>query len=134
MFSPSPVYNYAVYQHISCELYNDHMRQNRLPPEAAELVARRFRPLSDPTRLRILDLLRRQDEASVGEIAELVGGSQQNVSKHLGALHAEGFVSRRKRGTSSIYRIADPGVHQICDGISAGIETQPVARGAPLPG
>ena len=100
------------------------MKQSRLTPEAAELIARRFRALSDPTRLRILDLLRRQDEASVGEIAELVGGSQQNVSKHLGALHAEGFVSRRKRGTSSIYRITDPGVHQICDGISAGIEAQ----------
>jgi DNA-binding transcriptional ArsR family regulator len=100
------------------------MRSTPVTPEAAELIARRFRALSDPTRLRILDLLRRQDEASVGEIAELVGGSQQNVSKHLGALHAEGFVSRRKQGTSAMYRIADPGVHQICDGISAGIESQ----------
>jgi ArsR family transcriptional regulator len=100
------------------------MRKGSLTPEAAELIARRFRALSDPTRLRILDILRSQDEASVGELAELVGGSQQNVSKHLSALHSEGFVSRRKRGTSSIYRIADPGVHQICDGISAGIETQ----------
>jgi ArsR family transcriptional regulator len=100
------------------------MRQTRLTPEAAELIARRFRALSDPTRLRILDALRRQDEASVGEIAELVGGSQQNVSNHHGALHAEGYVSLRKRGTRSIYRIAHPGVHQICDGISAGIEAQ----------
>src|ERR1044072_6372023 len=100
------------------------MGQSRLTPEAAELIARRFHALSDPTRQRILDILRRQDEASVGELAELVGGSQQNVSKHLGALHAEGFDSRNKRGTSSIYRITDPGVHQICDGISAGIEAQ----------
>jgi ArsR family transcriptional regulator len=110
------------------------MRQSRLTPEAAELIARRFRALSDPTRLRILDLLRSQDEASVGEIAELVGGSQQNVSKHLSALHAEGFVSRSKRGTSSIYRITDPGVHQICDGISAGIEAQLTAMEAALSG
>jgi ArsR family transcriptional regulator len=110
------------------------MRQSRLTPEAAELIARRFRALSDPTRLRILDLLRSQDEASVGEIAELVGGSQQNVSKHLAALHAEGFVSRSKRGTSSIYRITDPGVHQICDGISAGIEAQLTAMEAALSG
>jgi ArsR family transcriptional regulator len=108
------------------------MRSTPVTPEAAELVARRFRALSDPTRLRILDLLRRQDEASVGEIAELVGGSQQNVSKHLGALHAEGFVARRKQGTSAMYRIADPGVHQICDGISAGIESQLAAMEAAL--
>ncbi|HZO05867.1 MAG TPA: metalloregulator ArsR/SmtB family transcription factor [Solirubrobacterales bacterium] len=100
------------------------MQPTDLNPEAAELIARRFRALADPTRLRILNLLRNQDEASVGEIATKVGGSQQNVSKHLAALHAEGFVARRKQGTSSIYRIGDPGVHQICDGISAGIEAQ----------
>jgi ArsR family transcriptional regulator len=95
-----------------------------LNPDAAELIARRFRALSDPTRLRILDLLRNRDEASVGEITEELGTSQQNVSKHLSALHAEGFVSRRKRGTSSLYRIADPGVHEICDGISTGISSK----------
>ncbi|HET7416780.1 MAG TPA: metalloregulator ArsR/SmtB family transcription factor [Solirubrobacterales bacterium] len=95
-----------------------------LNPEAAELIARRFRALSDPTRLRILDLLRNQDEASVGEITEHLGTSQQNVSKHLSALLAEGFVTRRKRGTSSLYRISDPGVHEICDGISAGIASK----------
>jgi DNA-binding transcriptional ArsR family regulator len=98
--------------------------QNPLNPEAAELIARRFRALSDPTRLRILDYLRNDDEASVGELTQVLGTSQQNVSKHLAALHAEGFVSRRKRGTSSLYRITDPGVHEICDGISAGIATK----------
>jgi DNA-binding transcriptional ArsR family regulator len=95
-----------------------------LNPEAAELIARRFRALADPTRLRILDLLRNQDEASVGEITEALGTSQQNVSKHLSALLAEGFVARRKRGTSALYRIADPGVHELCDGVCAGIAAQ----------
>jgi DNA-binding transcriptional ArsR family regulator len=95
-----------------------------LNSEAAELIARRFRALADPTRLRILDHLRNNEEASVGEITETLGASQQNVSKHLSALLAEGFVARRKRGTSSLYRIADPGVHELCDGVCAGIETQ----------
>ena len=45
------------------------------------------------------------EESSVGELTEILGTSQQNVSKHLSALHAEGFVSRRKRGTSSLCRI-----------------------------
>jgi len=98
--------------------------QSPLNPEAAELVARRFRALADPTRLRILDHLRNHEEASVGEITEALGASQQNVSKHLSALHGEGFVARRKRGTSSLYRIADPGVHELCDGVTAGIESQ----------
>ncbi|HEX7278350.1 MAG TPA: metalloregulator ArsR/SmtB family transcription factor [Solirubrobacterales bacterium] len=95
-----------------------------LGPAAAELIARRFRALSDPTRLRILDHLRSHEEASVGELTEAIGTSQQNASKHLSALLAEGFVARRKRGTSSLYRIADPGVHELCDGVSAGIEAQ----------
>lgn len=78
-----------------------------LSHEAAELIAQRFRALAEPTRLRILDLLRRQGETSVGEIAARVGGSQQNVSKHLSILRAERFLARRKHGTSSLYRIAD---------------------------
>ena len=98
--------------------------QSPLNPEAAELVARRFRALADPTRLRILDHLRNTDEASVGEITEALGASQQNVSKHLSALLAENFVARRKSGTSSLYRIADPGVHELCDGVTAGIASQ----------
>ena len=102
--------------------------------EAAELIARRFLALSDPLRLRIVDLLRARGEASVRELTEALGSSQQNVSKHLATLHAEGFVSRRKQGTSSIYSIADPGVHQICDGISAGIESQLAAMEAALAG
>jgi DNA-binding transcriptional ArsR family regulator len=103
-----------------------------LNPDAAELVARRFRALADPTRLRILDHLRTHDEASVGEITDALGASQQNVSKHLSALHAEGFVARRKRGTSSLCRIADPGVHELCDGVTAGIESQLAALEAVL--
>lgn len=102
---------------------NKHV-QSPLNPDAAELIARRFRALADPTRLRILDHLRNHEEASVGEITEALGASQQNVSKHLSALHAEGFVARRKRGTSSLYRIADPGVHELCDGVTAGIASQ----------
>lgn len=95
-----------------------------LENDAAELIARRFRALADPTRLRILDLLRRQEEAAVGEMTELLGGSQQNISKHLAALHAEGFLSRRKRGTSTLYRISDPAVLELCDRVCAGIESQ----------
>jgi DNA-binding transcriptional ArsR family regulator len=106
--------------------------QSPLNREAAELIARRFHALADPTRLRILDLLRTEEEASVGEIAEALGASQQNVSKHLSALLAEGFVARRKQATSSLYRISDPAVHELCDGVCAGIEAQLAAAGEAL--
>ncbi len=103
-----------------------------LTADAAELIARRFLALSDPTRLRIVDLLRTREEASVRELTEALGTSQQNVSKHLATLHAEGFVSRRKQGTSSIYAIADTSVFDLCEQVCGGIEAQLAAVGEAL--
>lgn len=103
-----------------------------LTPDAAELIARRFLALSDPTRLRIVDLLRTRGEASVRGLTEALGTSQQNVSKHLATLHAEGFVSRHKQGTSSIYAIADPSVFDLCEQVCGGIEAQLAAVGQAL--
>jgi len=110
------------------------MMQSPLQPDAADLIAGRFRALADPTRLRIVDQLRRNEELSVGELTEALGTSQQNVSKHLGALRAEGFVARRKAGTSSLYRIADPAVLELCDGLCAAMESQLEALGSVLTG
>jgi DNA-binding transcriptional ArsR family regulator len=81
-----------------------------LDPVRAELIAERFRALGDPTRLLILDHLGRHGEAAVGELAAQVGASQQNASKHLAVLRFARIVSRRKLGTRSLYRIADPAV------------------------
>lgn len=86
----------------------------RLSPVIAALLARRFRALGDPTRLRILDLLH-SGELSVGEISAAVEASQQNTSKHLRVLSTDGFVTRRKLGTRSLYGLGDPEVRGICD-------------------
>jgi len=110
------------------------MMQSPLQPDAADLIAGRFQALADPTRLRILDQLRRHDELSVGELTEALGTSQQNVSKHLGALRSEGFVARRKAGTSSLYRIADPAVLELCDRLCEAMESQLAALGSVLTG
>jgi len=110
------------------------MMQSPLQPGAADLIAGRFRALADPTRLRIVDQLRRNEELSVGELTEALGTSQQNVSKHLGALRAEGFVSRRKAGTSSLYRIADPAVLELCDRLCEAMESQLTTLGSVLAG
>jgi len=108
--------------------------QSPLNSDAAELIARRFLALSDPTRLRIIDVLRCRGESSVRELTDELGASQQNVSKHLATLHAEGFVSRRKQGTSSIYAIADPSVLELCERVCGGIEDQLEELGAALRG
>ena len=66
-----------------------------LPDELAELIARRFRVIGEPMRIRLLDRLR-EGEASVNELTEALGASQQNVSKHLAVLAEAGILGRRK--------------------------------------
>lgn len=94
-----------------------------LPEPLIELVAERFRVLGEPMRLRLLDRLREGD-ATVGELQEALGASQQNVSKHLGVLHGAGIVSRAKEGTSVRYAIADDTVFALCEQVCGGLQRQ----------
>jgi ArsR family transcriptional regulator len=57
-----------------------------------------FAALADPTRLRIVSLLRAM-ELSVGEIAQALGQSQPRVSRHVKILADAGIVERRKEGS-----------------------------------
>ena len=86
-----------------------------------ELIAERFRVIGEPTRIRILERLQ-AGEASVQELAECVGGSQQNVSKHLSLLARVGIVGRRKVGTFAYYRITDESVLVMCEQICGAVE------------
>lgn len=92
----------------------------KLPPEALEYVAKYFRSLSEPTRLRILNTLG-TGELSVGEIAEQVDSSIANVSRHLAQMAQHGLVARQSRGNSAFYRVADPAVQELCDLVCGSI-------------
>jgi len=94
-----------------------------LPDELIELIAQRFRVLGEPMRIKLLDRLR-EGEATVGELHEALGASQQNVSKHLGVLLAAGMVSRKKAGTSARYGIADESVFELCEHVCGGLRRQ----------
>ena len=85
-----------------------------LDEHALALVARYFAALSVPARLRILNHLR-DGERNVGEITAATGGTQANVSKHLGVLAQIGLVAKSQRGTSAYYRFADDTVYRLCD-------------------
>jgi DNA-binding transcriptional ArsR family regulator len=80
----------------------------RIPdaPHRGDLVARYFRALSDPTRLRVLELLQ-QEELSVGELVERLGVAQPQVSNHLACLRWCGFVSSRREGRLVLNTVAD---------------------------
>ena len=78
-----------------------------------ELIARRFRTLGEPLRLRILQELE-AGEVSVGDLVDALDGNQPNISKHLQILFDAGLVSRRREGTSIYYAISDPMIFKLC--------------------
>jgi ArsR family transcriptional regulator len=77
--------------------------------EAADLAARFFRVLGDPTRLRLLSLLLDAPigECSVGELVAALDVPQSRVSTHLGCLRWCGLVQARREGKQVYYRVAD---------------------------
>jgi DNA-binding transcriptional ArsR family regulator len=94
-----------------------------LPDDLAELIARRFQMLAEPTRIKLLDRLR-EGEANVNELSEGLGASQQNVSKHLAMLAEVGMLARRKEGNHVYYRIADEGVFALCEQVCGSVQEQ----------
>ena len=80
----------------------------RLPeePSRVDLIAKYFRTLGDPTRLRVLELVN-EEERSVGEIVETLGLAQPKVSNHLACLRWCGFVATRREHRTVYYRVAD---------------------------
>lgn len=81
----------------------------------AELYARFFRVLSDPTRVRLLHLLLEAPEAgrTVGELVAAIGAPQGRISTHLGCLRWCGLVQPYREGKYVYYRITDPRVREI---------------------
>jgi DNA-binding transcriptional ArsR family regulator len=92
-----------------------------LPDDLVDQVARRFRVIGEPARIRLLDRLRDGD-ATVGELTAVSGSTQQNVSKHLAVLHDAGIVHRTKLGTSVRYGIADPTVFALCEIVCGDVQ------------
>jgi DNA-binding transcriptional ArsR family regulator len=94
-----------------------------LPDDLVELIARRFRAVGEPMRIKLLDQLRDR-EATVGGLSEAVGASQQNVSKHLAVLAEVGILGRRKDGNRVYYRIVDEGVLSLCEHVCGSLQQQ----------
>lgn len=92
-----------------------------LGKDTLSLVAERFKVLSDPLRLQILQELR-LGERSVNEIVEATGAAQANVSRHLQILARARIVDRRKQGLHAFYRVADPTVLDLCAVVCNGLE------------
>lgn len=91
--------------------------------EVFESVARYFSVLGEPTRLRILHALCREEKC-VNDIIKVTGLAQANVSRHLGLMYQAGLLARRREGTQIFYRVADPMYVELCRTVT----TQVVGR------
>ena len=91
-----------------------------LPEPLVELIAQRFRVIGEPTRIRILDALR-DGPLTVNELTAALGGTQQNVSKHVGVLAQAGIVDRARAGNHVRCSIADPSVFELCEIVCGGL-------------
>jgi ArsR family transcriptional regulator len=75
----------------------------------AERLARIFKALGDPTRVRLVSLIaaHRDGEACVCDLTQPVGLSQPTVSHHLKQLVDAGLITREQRGKWAYYRVVD---------------------------
>jgi ArsR family transcriptional regulator len=74
---------------------------------ASEILQKIFKTLADPTRIRILFLLERE-ELAVQELMEVLEMAQSRVSRHLGILREAGLLQDRRDGTFVLYRFIPP--------------------------
>lgn len=88
--------------------------------ELMELIAARFRVLSEPMRLKVLNALG-EEELNVNELVAATGSGQANISKHLGIMFKEGLVTRRKEGLNTFYAVADKKIFEMCETVCASL-------------
>ena len=98
-------------------------KNGKLGDAQLRAVADLFAVLSEPTRLRILQMLQ-DGPASVGEIVETLGIKQANASKQLGTLYQAGVLGREKEGNTVRYSIAMPLVFDLCGLVCNGLRRE----------
>lgn len=85
-----------------------------LTPDEAERIARTFKALGDPTRVRLLSLIAASGdgEACICDLTEPVGLSQPTVSHHMKLLVDAGLATREQRGRWAYYRVVTDALEQ----------------------
>ncbi|MDF1551451.1 MAG: metalloregulator ArsR/SmtB family transcription factor [Deferrisomatales bacterium] len=92
-------------------------------PRRAEIL----KAIAHPTRIAILELLRRGEEC-VCRICPELEGSQPNTSKHLATMKAAGILESRQEGTMTFYRVVDTRVYEILELVDEMVRREHRAR------
>jgi len=88
-----------------------------------ELKAEVLKALAQPTRLKILELLR-NGERCICEIVPAINGEQSNISKHISLMQKSHLITTRKDGVKVMVNVKDPRVFEILDKVSAILKNQ----------
>jgi DNA-binding transcriptional ArsR family regulator len=93
-----------------------------------ELKAEILKALAQPTRLKILELLR-NGEKCICEIVPAINGEQSNVSRHISLMQKSNLVTTRKDGVKVMVKVSDPRVFEILDSIALLLKKQIMETG-----
>lgn len=99
---------------------NEHLP---MPDGLLERVAQQFKLLSEPSRLRILQLLL-EGEKTVGELAAATEITPANIAHQLGLLADGGLVAKRRAGVHVYYRTNDPSFTRLNDLVCSSLKEQ----------
>ncbi len=88
-----------------------------------EMKAEVLKALAQPTRLKILELLR-SGERCICEIVPAINGEQSNISRHISLMQRSHLVTTRKDGVKVMVRVRDPKIFEILDSVSTVIKKQ----------
>jgi len=93
-----------------------------------ELKAEILKALAQPTRLKILEILR-NGEKCICEIVPAINGEQSNISRHISLMQKSHLVTTRKDGVKVMVKVKDPKIFEILDNISLLLKKQIVETG-----
>jgi DNA-binding transcriptional ArsR family regulator len=88
-----------------------------------ELKAEILKAIAQPTRLKILELLR-NGERCICEIVPAINGEQSNISRHISLMQKSHLVATRKDGVRVMVNVRDPKIFEILDKVSAILKNQ----------
>jgi DNA-binding transcriptional ArsR family regulator len=100
-------------------------RTEPLPEKTVEMVAAVLKVLSDPTRIRLVEILNDRGSATVGALTPCFSVSQQRVSQQLAVLHQAGVVRRRRQGIHVRYELADFTCWWVVQQLASGLVESP---------
>lgn len=92
-----------------------------LPEPLVDLAARRFRVMGQPVRIHLIERLDRLGESHVQALADELGETQQNTSKHLGTLWRAGMVTRRQEGRVTVYSMINAETFAVVERVAIAI-------------